>query len=702
MSSRPDSATSDLDREINRRLDQVLNSAEMSPYAQQRSAITDLVQEDLTQLREATSTRYRALSDLRSDYAALLARENRRRRRLRALVVLGSVPFICLVLLALAELLWKDPTPFTFPKPLNWGRKTVELYALLFSIISLIGLAIAYQWFSEDQPPTVEASRVVRTTEIAFDERLKADVQEIVRRAISTLLRDSDSIVFSLHAPALVELTSSQIVPSTALDEVRQFIDDHTSSALGIAGVRGIGKSTIIRSVVELDANDRQSRSLGILVSAPVRYDPQALVRYIVEEFTLTALGGARFSSAGAFRGRMFTPRIVGAAVGAYVGVGLLIAGSLSTLPTVNVAQVTGGLIMLGSLALLVFEMSRRYDARRRVSSQSVWRASGPGESSQAIDVLEEGLAALRWQVERGLADKATLKVLSGYFETETAQTRTEREREQTRPELASAFRRLVRDYLAQSRRHDRVVIGVDELDKVGTASDALQIVNEIKDMMHVPGVHFVVSVSEDALQSFSLRGVPVRDAIDSTFDEVIAIRRLNVDESLAILAARAAAFPPPLAAFCHAWSGGVTRDLLRTARQCVAAQRDGGGQATVGSVVRAVVWADATSATSAFLMRSGDMRRLTPGARAEITAILSGPSDLIALAGWMARLDAESTPAPARLSFGEYLRLAEKAYAEFGCEKRYGEWLSEVDDGTLTELAESFARRVADLGTVQ
>jgi hypothetical protein len=49
--------------------------------------------------------------------------------------------------------------------------------------------------------------------------------------------------------------------------------------------------------------------------------------------------------------------------------------------------------------------------------------------------------------------------------------------------------------------------------------------VNGLKDLCHVTDTHFVVSVSEDALDSFALRGVPVRDVFDSSFDTVMRIR---------------------------------------------------------------------------------------------------------------------------------------------------------------------------------
>ena len=64
------------------------------------------------------------------------------------------------------------------------------------------------------------------------------------------------------------------------------------------------------------------------------------------------------------------------------------------------------------------------------------------------------------------------------------------------------------------------------------------------------------------------------RDAFDSSFDAVIELQRLTCMESHAILSERAIGFPKSLSAICHAWSGGLPRDLIRVSRRCVELRR--------------------------------------------------------------------------------------------------------------------------------
>jgi hypothetical protein len=117
-------------------------------------------------------------------------------------------------------------------------------------------------------------------------------------------------------------------------------------------------------------------------------------------------------------------------------------------------------------------------------------------------------------------------------------------------------------------------VVSIDELDKLSSSQQLIDAVNGLKDLFHIPGVHFVVSVSDEALTSFEQRSIPTRDAFDSAFDTIVSVERLQLKESLDIVYSRAAGFPPIVAMFCHAWSGGLPRDLLRTARRCVEVQR--------------------------------------------------------------------------------------------------------------------------------
>ena len=167
--------------------------------------------------------------------------------------------------------------------------------------------------------------------------------------------------------------------------------------------------------------------------------------------------------------------------------------------------------------------------------------------------------------------------------------------------DLASGLRTLLRTFADDSKPH-RVLVAIDELDKISSTDDLIETINGLKDLFHIQGVHFIVTVSTDALRCFEQRGLVARDAFDSSFDTIIGVDSLTFEESLKILAARAQGFPPILGLFCHAWSGGLPRDLLRVARRCVEIQRHSQSNLQLTALIRAVISEDLAAVIEAEL----------------------------------------------------------------------------------------------------
>jgi hypothetical protein len=141
----------------------------------------------------------------------------------------------------------------------------------------------------------------------------------------------------------------------------------------------------------------------------------------------------------------------------------------------------------------------------------------------------------------------------------------------QNYPELVAALCEFLAVLAEASSASPAMIIAVDELDKINSADRAQQFVNEIKSIFAAPGTQFLVSVSEDALASFERRGLPVRDAFDSAFHEIVRVDYLGVGDTTALLNSRMIGLPEPFAWLAHCLSGGLPRDVVRTARAMVA-----------------------------------------------------------------------------------------------------------------------------------
>ena len=110
-----------------------------------------------------------------------------------------------------------------------------------------------------------------------------------------------------------------------------------------------------------------------------------------------------------------------------------------------------------------------------------------------------------------------------------------------TLPEVIDQLRALLREL---GRRHT-VVIGVDELDKMSSSEEAERFLNGVKGMFGIPGCFFLLSVSEDALSAFERRGLPMRDAFDSSLDAVLYVEHLRLVDTQRLLRRRAVGMPP-------------------------------------------------------------------------------------------------------------------------------------------------------------
>jgi hypothetical protein len=162
-----------------------------------------------------------------------------------------------------------------------------------------------------------------------------------------------------------------------------------------------------------------------------------------------------------------------------------------------------------------------------------------------------------------------------------------------TLPELVTSFR----DYSARvaawrqsvTGSSARVVIGIDEVDKIRGGDRAEVFLNDIKAIFGVPGCLYIVSLSEDALTGFAQRTPTIRTTFDSAFDELVSVGPMTYRNSEELLFKRITGVPRPFLALCHVLAGGMPRDLVRAARALIdVAQRV--EEKTLANMTRALV----------------------------------------------------------------------------------------------------------------
>lgn len=469
-------------------------------------------------------------------------------------------------------------------------------------------------------------------------------VRPFLREEINRHTQVHDVEIDVHEAPGLSQLSDPMYqVPTAAAEKVARLFDSMPGGSIGLAGARGSGKTTLIESYC---AGDRRPDGvLATMVSAPVEYAAREFLLHLYAKVCREVVGSPGLDPVHTVRRRQRRT-------------GLLVCAVLS--------------ILAGVTLLLA------YDAGVRLSAQEAWAAfllsvgvlvvagvgigavsSTPVRGRGLVDVAAERLEEIRFQQSFSSTWSGAVKVPLG-VEAMVGGGRGLTRQPLHLPEIVDSMR----EFLELAAREHRVIVGIDELDKMESEAAAEQFLNEIKSVFGVRGCYFLVSVSEDAMSSFERRGLPFRDVFDSTFDEIVWFEHLTPAEAIASIDRRVLLMPVPFKQLCFALSGGLPRDLIRVARLVIDAQTPG-GPTPLAAITAALVEQDVRRKSRAIgvAVRRIDLepdvsRLLLVCARVRDTTIDSGTlmafvEELRPASGSRARVES-TTPAG-----GAFLRLA-------------------------------------------
>lgn len=414
----------------------------------------------------------------------------------------------------------------------------------------------------------------------------------LLRRQLGPVPNASTTVLPEIDRAQLGDVNrADQLVDTRASREVADLFKHRASASIGISGPRGAGKSTFLRRWCTPHFGS-SGEDLRLLMSAPTVYDRQ---EFLIHLFTKVCeqVVAERMPRSPIRR------RLTGAIPLAVTLAGLIVIvtglawtmlqpyvqGILRT-PPQDVALAVGAAAVLGGLA------SAAYVGRR-----SLRREQGSPEQ-----VAIAHLRALRWRQAMTQTKDGKLALPGGFaLGRTTSVQRTEAVL--TYPQLVADFRELL-DLIGLERRAvgGRVIIGIDELDKIGSAEDADRFLNDLKAVFGVPGCYFMVALSDDALVTFERRGLAVRNTFDSSFDKIFAVQFLNVGESYDLLRQRGVPLPDRFVWLCHALSSGLARDLLRRVDDLAVAAQAGGGSNRLTDLARKLIGQDTTSVLNAQL----------------------------------------------------------------------------------------------------
>jgi hypothetical protein len=568
---------------------------------------------------------------------------------------------VCGALFVAAGVASMSAWPWT--EPLLWsGAAMLCLAGLVYGLLWLSGEG----WLrllrgTAGRPsaaPAVEQARDRLMAALTSDEFLAQ-----ARTFINTARQDQfghDYAVSSIAGLSETYDATYQVSTSTAaeLDGLLARLD---GASIGVAGPRGSGKSTLIRGYCEgaapslpeataggsHAAGARQAvataRDLRCMVSAPVDYAARDFVLHLFATFCRAVIQRSQATKT------LPRPRIPAAArLRAMRPAARMAFFAGSAIALVHWQRPVAGYTRLPADWVFCAGIAIALAVNGRIAAATARNARLVPETKHAADggrvlaaMARQHLIRVRYLQTRTSGWSGMVGLAPGSGGLSLSSSRAEQPL--SYPEIVSEFRDFARAVAAEIHRGgSRVFIGIDELDKIGTPEQAERFLNEIKGIFGIPHVYFMVSVSDDALNAFERRGLPLRDAFDSSFDEIIEVTALNYPESRRLLYRRVIGLTEPYVALCHCLSGGLARDLIRAARQVTRAAQ------TLSSGTRHIPdEQDEDAAAFAYQILRQDHVRQTPVLSTVCTLVVTG--DLRRKLRAVARLAATTESGQAR-----------------------------------------------------
>lgn len=130
-------------------------------------------------------------------------------------------------------------------------------------------------------------------------------------------------------------------------------------------------------------------------------------------------------------------------------------------------------------------------------------------------------------------------------------------------------------DYTALLAKYynGKVIIAIDELDKIHNIEEVKDLLVEIKGALSLPHCYYLLTISEDCAQSFGKRLSGGRDIFESSFDEIVSVSRLNFATVNAIAnklmggASHKVKLSEENCRVVLLYGGGIAREIMRSLR---------------------------------------------------------------------------------------------------------------------------------------
>lgn len=458
--------------------------------------------------------------------------------------------------------------------------------------------------FTPDQH-TVMTAEVLRRREPSNTPRKRwlneADgiVVDRLTQVINELLgSDGEKLLVTQESEGLRRLNDPGLIVATRSQrKVQRSLEQMDGGSLAIAGPRGSGKSTLLRKIcgqsyqitrVVGQGKRVPPENLEVFAPAPAEYNPK---EFVIELFlqvcdAYLAYRGynpqARMRRSPAGRRRPLSRILRDAAV---LLLRLTVSLSLLSFVIWSIKNT------LTSPIEQVRESGTNAIEQVKLLGENLWKRENRGFSQVALGIVAFILfpKAATWRLlrrqklpaavhvartyqRRLRQEKTTTTGIGGTFASLTLTgSSAVKDHPWTMPQLVGDLRNFLGGIAEEINEAGRqVVIGIDEVDRIGSVEQAARFLNEVKAVFGITNCLFIVSVADDVGSIFARRAVAGRSVFENAFDDLVAVEPLSMVEAKELLQVRVEGFTDPFVILAYALSGGLPRELIRVTRRMV------------------------------------------------------------------------------------------------------------------------------------
>ena len=428
---------------------------------------------------------------------------------MRSLFGFGGA-IIGLILLARLEII---PAQYRTLYESNY-LKLIIFLAFIGTVIMIRGI---FKQIKEHQQIGI---KLIAINDLVNSEILENGVKPFLRLFINNQKQTSlETRLIEKNAPGLWAIMNATYeVPTETKRKVERLISSLSGGSIGVAGPRGVGKSTLLTAICHPQRREFQNQpALTILTSVPVKYDSKEFVLHLYSQICKKVIqletnnrpqqmknlmkSAQKRISLGfqqmfhSYR-QLFLFILIASSIGLAVAYSVSFGNILGEYREVihNISRI------LFFVSILYFLIS--FESTFILRELTRTKRDEEGDLSEQItNEAEKRLDEINFQMSFSEGWSGGLKLPESiqFIESSADFRNTKTRNKLILPEIIHDYRY----FISLISQKYKILIGIDELDKITKTEVAQQFLNETKAIFGIQNCFYLVSISDNALSNF-------------------------------------------------------------------------------------------------------------------------------------------------------------------------------------------------------